>query len=186
MMSISYFFIWGNLEIQPFVTSLFYSKFIEKLSGQDMYSDVYYKYLESESSGIDFTNYSTGLNTKSDFNKKFQLEKSLYNYENEVLDKLGYEKKSIQKIENFTVGNLRKECELILKDVYNKELGKNIDHNNLTSSQIIKRSILNLDVINKQIKRDSLIRLKMALEDGFYLVENDVPVINDSDNIYFN
>jgi len=184
MMSVSFIFIWGNLELQPFITSWFYSKFIEKLASQDLHSDIYYKYLEKESIGIDFTNSITGLNTNANINGKFEVEKMIYNYENEVLSKLGFEKKNTVKIKNFTVGNLRNECGIDVIDFFNKEM-KNTKYDNLTTTQIIKKNILINDILRlnrkKRSKTNSL--LKVAFDDSCKFVHSGISLDDDKDYI---
>ena len=51
-MALSFILLWGNFEINPFMTSFYFSKHIENMAKQDMHKSTYYNYLKYQSDNI--------------------------------------------------------------------------------------------------------------------------------------
>jgi len=55
-MGISFIVVWGNFELNPFMTSFYFSKYIENMSRSDYEKSTYYNYIKYQSENLDLIN----------------------------------------------------------------------------------------------------------------------------------
>lgn len=138
MWSISFYLVWGSMELQPFVMSLYYSKFIENLSAKDIKKFSYYNYLKGTNDYEKVLNTTYGIHTYNEYNQSSAFAKFAFEYDNNILKYFNYKPMILDKILIHKEQDDLEE-DFQNKDLFNKDFEANVDYdfsfhkeNNLT------------------------------------------------------
>lgn len=125
-MALSFILLWGNFEINPFMTSFYFSKHIENMAKQDLHKSTYYNYLKYQSDNIEELN-KEGFKFTMSMDPCDEIAKYHLELENEILYNLN--------------SNKFNQIESVIKKIEEDEDEEKKEENNFSSgADIYKRT----------------------------------------------
>jgi hypothetical protein len=134
MWGLSFYLIWGSFELQPFISSVYYSKFIENLSAKDHRKYSYINYEINQNEYENFLNTNYGIVTLSLPNPSCAFSKFVFEYDNEILKRFNYPAMKTEKIISKNDSNLEKimEDDFSENKIYDNEEDGEIEEYNFS------------------------------------------------------
>jgi len=99
-MGVSFILVWGNLELNPFMTSFYFSKYIENMARTDYEKLTFYNYIKYQSEALNVFNHENNKNNAADINFTLstdpcdEIAKYFLELDNQILINLNSENKN--------------------------------------------------------------------------------------------
>lgn len=130
-MGLSFILVWGNLELNPFMTSFYFSKYIENMARQDYEKMTFYNYIKFQSESLsshnkinnkDFISYTISMDPCD------EIAKYILEIDNQILKNLNSERRN--KIDMILKEHKKQEDDEENQDEDESDFDKEIQKNN--------------------------------------------------------
>jgi hypothetical protein len=171
-MALSFILLWGNFEINPFMTSFYFSKHIENMAKQDLHKSTYYNYLKYQSDNISKLN-KKGYKFTISMEPCDEIAKYYLELDNQILLNMNSNKfididSIIKKIENYNDEDEENENETGFssgKDIYKKTHYYDYNEFNKESNSDCKIDIQKFFEIEEKDGGPNLVKLNILKND---------------------